>query len=285
MVKKYILLILLALPVLSFVDIVSNGAPPGSTGAPGEPNCTKSGCHQDFPVNSGPGNASLQMGGGTNTYVPGQTYTLTASVTQGTLVRFGFQVVALADRDSSNAGTFHITESSRTQIIPGFGTLASRDYMTYTFGGSSAKSTGLGQWTFTWTAPAADIGPITLYLAGIAGNDDGTDMGDYGYLSSIQLLASPAGIRETEVNTSLELFPNPATDQILISCFLDQETRVEIELFDIRGQKLACLYSETKAPGAFKKDIKLNNTYPEGVYLLRINKGNRSQIRKILLSR
>ena len=54
----------------------SGGAPNGLTGAPGESTCTN--CHSTFPLNSGAG--SLALGGFPESYVAGQTYDLTVTV-------------------------------------------------------------------------------------------------------------------------------------------------------------------------------------------------------------
>ena len=282
MIKKCIIIVLFALPVLAFVDITSNGAPPSSTGAPEEPNCTKSGCHQDFAVNSGPGAPNLTITGNPTSYTPGNTYTLTANITQSNLVRFGFQVVAIADRDSSNVGTFQVTEGSRTQIIPGFGSLSNRNYMTYTFAGSAALSTGLGQWTFNWTAPAMDVGPVTFYLAAIAANNDGTDMGDYGYTKSLKLSSLTSGIQAQTISRT-EIFPNPVTENVTISCFLNNQGIFSIELFNIQGQKLEDLYSGNCSGGMFFKTFQMIS-YPEGCYFIRLTQGDKSVIKKLFVS-
>jgi hypothetical protein len=130
MIKKIVYLAILIIPAFAFMDVLSNGAPAESTGAPAEPNCTKSGCHQDFSANSGTGTPDLVVAGGASSYVPGVTYDLTASINQTGINTFGFQVLALADRDSSNVGTLVVTEGGRTQIISGFGSLTARQYIT-----------------------------------------------------------------------------------------------------------------------------------------------------------
>jgi hypothetical protein len=265
------------------VDITSNGAPACTTGAPSEPNCTKSGCHQDFAANTGVGNCDLIIGNQNTSYIPGQTYSVTVLVSQTGLKRFGFQVVALADRDSSNSGFFQITESSRTQVISGFGGLSQRQYMTYTFAGSSAPGLGSNQWTFNWTAPSSDIGPVTLYLASIAANDDGTDVGDYCYLKSIHLKNSPAGIKETSSDLQLKIFPNPVSDLIHVSCFLQKEAHLTLDLYSINGQKMESLFSAVEF-GAFSKTLTLSHKYPEGVYFLRVANGDQVAFKKIFVN-
>ena len=59
---KYLLFILFTFFLLVFVlelSSFSDGPPAGRTAAPGELNCTNGYCHNSFPLNSGPGMASL----------------------------------------------------------------------------------------------------------------------------------------------------------------------------------------------------------------------------------
>ena len=79
----------------------------------------------------------------------------------------------------------------RTQIISGYGTTASRKYITYTFAGTDTVSPGIGKWTFDWTAPETNEGSVTFYIASIAANNDGTDDGDYCYTKKFTLDAPP----------------------------------------------------------------------------------------------
>ena len=72
------------------VNSSTSGAPAGSTGSPGDGGITCTNCH------SGPA-ASVQTGWITSNvpvsgYVPGNTYTITATVTRPGHVKFGFEV-------------------------------------------------------------------------------------------------------------------------------------------------------------------------------------------------
>jgi hypothetical protein len=53
-----------------------------------------------------------------------------------------------------------------------------RDYVEHTVSGTFAGTTGGAQWTFNWTAPPTNVGPITFYAAGNQANGDGTSGGD-----------------------------------------------------------------------------------------------------------
>jgi hypothetical protein len=119
MLKKILYLFMAFLAFRAVARIASNSAPSSSTGAPGEVNCTVSGCHHSFALNSGAGSLSLKFDNAQLSYVPGKTYHITAELDHPGLHRFGFQLVALHNNDNSNAGALSVTETSRTQIISG----------------------------------------------------------------------------------------------------------------------------------------------------------------------
>jgi hypothetical protein len=282
MIKKLLFIFLLTIPAFAFMDIMSNGAPASSTGAPGEVNCTTSGCHVGYTLNSGPGNVSLTISNAATEYIPGTTYTITASVNQGSLTRFGFQLVALAN-DNSTVGTLTVNDAPRTQIINGYGALSGRKYMTYTFSGTTAVSSGLGEWSFEWTAPAIDKGPVTFYLATIAANNDGTDGGDYCYTKSLTLTAATSGLKENDLNAEIKIFPNPVSNKINVSYVLEKQSVVKIQLHDISGRKLEEWVSEDQSQGTYNKTFLLSNNYSKGIYFLSFTKNGETFLKKIII--
>jgi len=284
MIRKFTFLSLLALLGLAAADIASNSAPPSSSGAPGEVNCTTSGCHDDNALNSGGGTSSLSMGNNITQYVPGTTYTLTVNINQGSLGRFGFQLMAMKDADSSNAGLLKVTDASRTQIISGLGNKTNRKYMTYTYAGTNAVSQGNGQWTFEWEAPSSDIGPVTLYLATIAANNDGTDLGDYCYLKSLNLTAAPVGIKqEASSDKGLKIYPNPVKDNIGIEYSLETAGVVTFELCDLKGTSVQVWNTEMKAVGDHKQNLSLSSRYPQGIYLLKLSLNGTTTVKNLYI--
>ncbi|PYS98429.1 MAG: hypothetical protein DMF63_16230 [Acidobacteria bacterium] len=146
----------------------SDGPPAGFTGAPGEETCAN--CHfgpttgGTFTVMQAPAN-----------YVPGQSYQIVVRHENAdvSLHRWGFQLTALAG--TSMAGSFANLGGGLTQIVGGQG---GRDYIEHTSAGTFNNQTGSAQWTFNWTAPATNVGPVTFYAAGNQANGDGMAGGD-----------------------------------------------------------------------------------------------------------
>ncbi len=162
----------------------SSGPPAGFTHAPGEFDCSE--CHlpqQD----AGTGRITVTA---PQTYVPGQTYqiTVTHSNSDLTRLRWGFELTALDDLDSK-AGELQST-SILTQVLNNQGPGGARQYIEHTSSGTFINQQGGASWTFNWTAPPTNVGPVTFYTAGNQANNDGNTSGDYIYYTFVQ--AQPA---------------------------------------------------------------------------------------------
>ena len=167
--------------------IKSNGAPVASTGAPKDMTCAKSGCHEGSMINTGEGQLNFTFNNGNHTFIAGKTYPITIELKQKDIHRFGFQLVAINDADSSNSGNITITDALRTQIFQGVKQNSDRQYVTYKYLGTEQVDNGVGRWTFNWTAPKNIAGNITFYYGAIAANNDGTDSGDWVYHQKTQI--------------------------------------------------------------------------------------------------
>lgn len=157
---------------LRTVESNAAGPPVSSTGAPGEITCAQ--CHIQ---NAGPGVFTISPPA---SYVPGQTYQITVqhSTTDTTRLRWGFQMTALDGTDTA-AGTFTSTSAF---TYDDFGN--SRFYVAHTQTGTFAGTSGGASWTFNWTAPATDVGPVTFYAAGNQANNNGNRQGDQIYTAT-----------------------------------------------------------------------------------------------------
>lgn len=131
----------------------ASAPPAGKTGSPGENRCTQ--CHSGT---AGTGSVSMVFGNNETQYVPGQVYTITTNVTDATKSRFGFQMTALAGGAGPTVGVFAVTNTGNTSAQTATISGSLRKYM----GHKSANSNQ--NWSFQWTAPATDVGPITFFL-------------------------------------------------------------------------------------------------------------------------
>ncbi|HKZ81033.1 MAG TPA: choice-of-anchor V domain-containing protein [Pyrinomonadaceae bacterium] len=93
--------------------------------------------------------------------------------------RWGFQLTVLDPADEK-AGNLQTTDLL-TQVLDNQGPGSARQYIEHASAGTFAGQSGGASWTFNWTAPQTDIGPVTLYVAGNQANNDGNSSGDYIY--------------------------------------------------------------------------------------------------------
>lgn len=248
---------------------MSGGAPSASTGAPSEKHCASSGCHSEFAPNSGVAKLAVSLeSNGIKEYEPGKTYPITVSISNPGIIRFGFQVVALKNTDNSNAGTIKLLDAERTQILPGYGTIADRRYITYTYEGTNAVSNGYGEWSFEWTAPETNEGPITFYIGSIAANDDGTDEGDHAYSRKI-ILDAPS--------VSWSITPTVSSSAFSIQC-----TGASVQNFKVYNSSGARVFERALIePGLTNLQFEL----PAGVYFVSAIQNGETAVRKIIISR
>jgi hypothetical protein len=176
----------------------ANGSSPGTpppashTGAPSESHC--SACHTSTP---GGDQFAISGGGAGNTYVPNTTYTITVSHTPTNL--WGFQITVL-DSSNNRIGNVVSTDSSTVTKCatptsanvypPTFDPPCFPGERFYTF--HSVRT--VNNWSFQWTAPSSDVGPITFYAAGVKGNGDPAASNDPAHTATRTLTAAaPAG--------------------------------------------------------------------------------------------
>ncbi|HKR05289.1 MAG TPA: T9SS type A sorting domain-containing protein [Bacteroidia bacterium] len=101
--------------------------------------------------------------------------------------------------------------------------------------------------------------------------------------SILALLNSPTGIADLPgVVTSLEVFPNPATDNVTINLDLKGETALHIDITDISGKQIAVIMNEIRT-GIVSKQFS-TAALPNGNYLVRLQMNGKTVNRKLNIS-
>ncbi|MEN9333916.1 MAG: hypothetical protein RLY35_1096 [Bacteroidota bacterium] len=154
----------------------------GKTGSPGEGDCTD--CHSTYALNAGTGSVVITSSNLTNwEYVPGNTYSITVTVTHTGRSAFGLGFEALRS-NGANAGT--LTAGTGTHTLSAtVGGNSRTNIVQSTSGGTG--TTGSHTFNFTWTAPATNVGAVTFYCTGLAANSsngNSSDASDYVYSTS-----------------------------------------------------------------------------------------------------
>lgn len=192
MSKKILSLLFFLSAVLIISTNLSNSSGPGGqyAGVPGTTTCA--GCHSGNPLNASGGSSSIT--GVSGSYVPGQSYSITYTVNRTTASAYGFQGTVVT---GSNLGA-----GSFTSNPPGTSTYAvsGRNYIQHNSPSSS------GSWTFTWQAPATNVGNVTFYFVGNAVNGNGTTSGDFVYTSTLTLTPGSVPITASASSTNASCF-------------------------------------------------------------------------------
>ena len=167
----------------SSVFAFSSGPPDEKTGAPNENTCAQTGCHTGNDLNVSGGSLMLTV---PETYVPNEVYTIVVDLSRTGQSRWGFEMTAL-DADNARAGSFTVGAAGNTQLSETGG----KQYIKQTATGTAAGTTDAHSWEFKWTAPDADIGPITFYASGNAANGDFVHIGGGDYIYTEQAESTP----------------------------------------------------------------------------------------------
>ncbi len=77
-------------------------------------------------------------------------------------------------------------------------------------------------------------------------------------------------------------YPNPFNPTTDIQYAIPSESYVSIVVFDVLGKEVATIVNERQSAGSYKADFNASNL-PSGIYLYRINAGNFSETKKMML--
>ncbi len=179
LINSISLITIISLSLTTQFAMTQSGGPGGGhTGSPGDGNltCNTVGCHTGSATTTIAGwiTSNVPVSG----YVPGQTYTITATATLASSVRFGFQISPQSST-GTYLGTLIVTDPTHTQIV-------STKYIEHKSAGTVGTS-GFHTWTFNWIAPSAGTGTVTFYGAFNCSNNNGGSSGDQIFTSNLIL--------------------------------------------------------------------------------------------------
>jgi hypothetical protein len=235
----------------------STGSPGGKSGSPGDGGATCTDCHG--------GTATFQEGWITANipaegYIPGETYTITATGTHEGVGKFGFEVTSEND-GAQKAGSMIVTNSVENQLANGNQSITHKSTGTTPTGNTKT-------WMFDWTAPAEGTGNITFYGAFNAANGNGNNSGDVIYTSS--LLVPEATATLTGLNVHFTGM-TPHIGQLLEARLIDKSTQKEVErlaIDEITGAEFDIVFSNIEEGKSYWVDFyaDLNdNGYYDGI--------------------
>jgi len=288
--KKKFTYLLLAVATIFVVTLTTSETnhPTGESGVAGSPSgstCAKSGCHNSFSLNSGPGSLTMSSTMTGWEYQAGQTYTVTATVTQSSRSLFGICLEAL-DTLNRNGGTFTITNSSETQILTKTVGSVVRNEICHVFNGGAVSTPGAKAFSFNWTAPTdTTVNKVTFYFVGMAANGNGGTSGDYVYSTTQIATRKPAvvsGIDQTANALEVKVFPNPATNFIQLSSSRDAASPLTVNIYNTAGMLVRNLYQDESGAAKFSETFNVSDLQ-SGLYFVKLENGNNSKTERLFI--
>jgi hypothetical protein len=257
--------------VLSLLSTAAWGHPnyTGYSGAPGTAGRCSISCHHRR--NFAP---TMTVTGFPETYIPGQSYTITVAHQSGSTIR-QFNSSVRVGTGSTNAGNIYASTNTTT-----YNTSGETNGVHF-----SASSQNNG--SFLWVAPAAGAGEVRLYFAGLQGSlSSGADTS-----FSLTSLESTTGIEEEPGLPgafSLEQnYPNPFNSSTVINFSLSQPGHVEFSIYDLTGRLIYDNSYDIDHPGitSIHWDGQSNqgNSVPSGVYFYQIRTAEGEQTRRMAM--
>lgn len=235
-------------------------APAGNTGSPGDNNqtCARSGCHNG----SATPTANLITSNIPETgYVPGATYTITATIAQDGKVKFGFQVSPQNDA-GTKLGTLIVTNSTATTLI------GAGKYITHKTAGTGGQ--GSRTWTFDWTAPASGSGPVTFYGSFNVTNNNGSDSGDQIFTSSLTVQEGTLGVDDMQADKAeLIVFPNPSNGKFSVAVS-GVKAPISAKVFTADGRLVYSHLYNNVGTGKQIVDVNADGKLSTGIYFVAV---------------
>ncbi len=252
----------------------SGGGQSGLTGAPGDQNCTQ--CHLGTTQVGASQNVVAFLSGLTPVagYVPGDTYNVTLELAS-LPSKSGFSATSL-DANDIKAGTMIGVGVGGTQNFSSGG----RDYVSHT-----ATSNTLGQWFFSWVAPATNVGDVTFYFASNETNDNGATSGDVIYLSEHVFSPAGAGIEETSNQTKFTAGYNGSTNKLVVNFDYLSSGDMNLNLVDMNGRSVFTYGLGQSEIGSNKETIVLPSDLNDGMYVVHFFVGNKAMSANILVKK
>jgi len=128
-------------------------------------------------------------------------------------------------------------------------------------------------WSFQWQAPAIGVGPITFYACVVIGQLN---------TKTTTLIAPQSTLGIDDQKTShVGIYPNPVVDRLNVSFSTNSSEVVKMEVLSLSGKKGERLYEGIFSAGEHCLSFPID--LGSGIYLLRIEAGGESLIRKVVV--
>ena len=232
-------------------------------------NCSTGGCHS---ANTSNTTVSIQVLNPANqpvsSYTPGAVYTITITGSNtSSLPKFGFQSTCVKMGTSAQAGTFSATGS--VSVRNSTPNLVEHNTPISGSGGNYTAS-------YTWTAPPAGTGSVTVHAILNAVNGNGSDNGDQPNVAKVDTLTETPGTTGVNAMATLKMdvFPNPALNILHISLGALPHAACRISVLDMAGRVV-----KRESVNAVNGDARINTeSLQPGQYAMIVEQGGQRYV-------
>ncbi len=179
--------------------------------------------------------------------------------------------MTILDNTNTKAGTF----TSGTNY--GVTTSAARQYA------RQNVSAGVTSWTINWTAPATDVGDLTLYYAFNKSNNANNSSGDIIYLGQFNIASAVFNTITAQEKTDQQIvmWYDQLTSSLNYNFTLDESADIMLQVQDLSGKLIYQEKSGMYAPGDYQNSILLTAKPQAGIYIVSLFVDNLVFNRKI----
>ena len=267
---------LIAIPFMAYVFFSFSGGAPtqGVTGSPGDEanaanvagltvgNCLA--CHDGL----GDFNTSVSIitnipSGG---YALSAKYQITVALTSTGAPDTGFQITAENDV-ASKVGIFSVLDNNPATAL--MLADASGHFVTQTFLGHE----GVGSWSFDWTAPGADVGAITFYVAGVTGNGGAATNTEVVF--NTKTVGGVLAVNDARI-LKFSMYPNPSDNYVNLQ-LPSGTNKANVKIFDYLGKTLI-----QKNLNNANNNLDVSNL-SAGIYFVRIQSDTKVGTKKLVV--
>lgn len=222
-------------------------------------------CHTDNPTTG-----VLVTIIGPDTLSVGQTANYTVTIQGGPLLAGGTNIAASNGNLLAIAGDLRKESDELTHVTP------------------KTPSAGKVTFQFSYTAPSV-VGQQTLFANGNSVNNNGGNDGDQWNFASNKIInvVQPTGVEDQISVNSFELsqnFPNPFNPSTRIQYQVSSNTQVLLQVYDALGNQVATLVDESEKAGNHSVNFDASGL-SSGIYYYKLNSGNFSSTKKMILLR
>jgi hypothetical protein len=138
--------------------------------------------------------------------------------------------------------------------------------------------------TYQWTVPAVNSPNCFLKFAITNGSDTQTVITANAFGIGTCANPPPTGVEESSSVNSLDVYPNPMSNNGYAHFQMEKSSDVKIIITDILGKEISVLINETLSAGSYNPRIPLENL-ESGVYFCNMTVSGKTLVRKIIVTK